>query len=489
MTPEFVPEPKRTTRHIGRSPFYPSPYLLVPVIFGGLAALAAIVGFRLTVYCQQNGLDQTWPLTGWSLIIAGLACLCGYLVVRLLLKPAQGFLEKAKTIPVLSGGQVQAKETSRLDKLEYYQQVFEQVASVLNKVDVRQLFPNIIGESQAMRGLFGQIIKIAPTEATVLIVGESGTGKELAATSIHELSPRKYKPLVKVNCAAIPEGLLESELFGHEKGAFTGATSGKPGRFELADEGTLFLDEIGDMPPTTQAKILRALQEKEFERVGGTRSLKIDVRLIAATNKNLEDMVRAGTFREDLYYRLHVLTLFIPPLRDRSEDIPLLVNHFLKQSPRPIKLSSQALQTLMAYSWPGNVRELKNTLDRAMVMSENGLITDIPVPPGVMAATKREILVDTAAISDSKTVSLDDRMRDLEKAMIIKALEANGGVQVKAAEALGINQRSLWHRIKKYGIDVQAIKATRTDVSSTIIVENPHRRAGDWRSSEGSNDN
>ena len=215
---------------------------------------------------------------------------------------------------------------------------------------------------------------MARTDSTVLISGESGTGKELVASSLYEHSFRQGKPFIKLNCVAIPEGLLESELFGHEKGSFTGATAQKIGKFELADGGTIFLDEIGDMPLATQAKLLRILQEKEFERVGGNQTIRVDVRFIAATNKNLTEMVRQGTFREDLYYRLNVFSIHLPPLRERKEDIPLLAAHILEQMENPVKLSSEGLQILMTNSLPGNIRELQNILERAAVMTDSGMI-------------------------------------------------------------------------------------------------------------------
>ena len=266
--------------------------------------------------------------------------------------------------------------------------MFDQVTSVLSRIDARHFFPEIIGESIAMRGLLSLIMKVAPTDSTVLILGESGTGKELVATSIYQHSPRKDGPFIKLNCAAIPEELLESELFGHEKGAFTGATTFKPGKFDMADGGTIFLDEIGDMPLNLQAKILRVLQEKEFYRVGGSRTIKVDVRFIASTNKNLERMVQEGTFREDLFYRLNVFTLHLPPLRERKEDIPLLVDHFLKSTPKQVEISSVALQLLMGYAWPGNVRELKNVIESAAVIAvTNGYIEPAQLPTKITGAS------------------------------------------------------------------------------------------------------
>lgn len=299
-----------------------------------------------------------------------------------------------------------------------------------------------------MRNILTRIIKVAPTDSTVLISGESGTGKELIASSVYEHSMRKSKPFVKINCVAIPEGLLESELFGHEKGSFTGATEQKKGKFEIADKGTIFLDEIGDMPLATQAKLLRVLQEKEFERVGGTKQIHVDIRLIAATNKNLLEMIKEGKFREDLYFRLNVFSIALPALRDRKEDIIPISSYFLESLPRKAKLSTSALQELIGYSWPGNVRELKNVLEQASILSENGVIELHHLPDDLFK--KQNSFTD--AISDN--MALDAKLELIEKEIIVDALKKTGGIQVKAADILGINQRSLWHRIKKLQIDV-----------------------------------
>jgi transcriptional regulator with PAS, ATPase and Fis domain len=257
---------------------------------------------------------------------------------------------------------------------------------------------------------------------------------------------------VAINCVAIPEGLLESELFGHEKGSFTGATHQKKGKFEMADGGTVFLDEIGDMPMATQAKLLRALQEKEFERVGGTAPIRVDVRFIAATNKNLLQMIQEGRFREDLYFRLNVFSILVPPLRERREDISALTGHFLEAAARPAKLSAAALQVLIGHPWAGNIRELKNVIERASIMSEDGIIDVAHLPETIRQGNQKVFR------SLSADLPIDERMKLLEKEMIIDALKNCGGVQVRAASVLGINQRSLWHRIKKHEIDVNTIK-------------------------------
>jgi transcriptional regulator with PAS, ATPase and Fis domain len=321
-------------------------------------------------------------------------------------------------------------------------------------VDSKELFPQIIGERKLIRSVFKQIKMVAPTDSTVLILGESGTGKELVATSIHEHSGRKDKPFVKINCVAIPQDLLESELFGHEKGAFTGAVARKIGKFEAADGGTVFLDEIGDMPLRLQAKLLRVLQEREFERVGGTKTIQVDIRFIAATNKDLSELIKLGEFRDDLYYRLNVFTCVIPPLRKRKEDIAPLTHHFLSGYSEKISMSKEALQALLAYDWPGNVRELKNCLERAAVLNEEGYILPKHLPGGVSEQASAEELLSSLIAGDN----LDEKLQNLEKNLILQALYQSGGVQVKAATLLGIKERSLWNRIKKHEIDMEKVK-------------------------------
>ncbi len=328
-----------------------------------------------------------------------------------------------------------------------------EVAKLEETLKKKYEFENIIGTSGPMREVFALIRKVASTDSSVIIYGESGTGKELIAQAIHTHSSRKDKPFVKLNCVAIPEGLLESELFGHEKGSFTGAISQKAGKFELANGGTIFLDEIGDMTLPTQAKILRVLQEKEFERVGGTKTIKVDVRVIAATNKNLQKAVEEKTFREDLFFRLNVVPIYLPPLRERKGDIPLLIEHFLKDAREKVKkslrgVSQEALELLMEYPWPGNVRELENCMERAAVITEGDLITKDCLP---LYVTTKE---GAGHVSSESNGSLDSNLAAMEKRLILEALEKAGGVQVKAAKLLGITERSLWHRIKKYNITV-----------------------------------
>jgi two-component system, NtrC family, response regulator HydG len=310
----------------------------------------------------------------------------------------------------------------------------------------------IIGTSEPMRRVFEAMALVAPTEATVLILGESGTGKELVAQAIHANSPRRAGPLITVNCAALPEALLESELFGHERGAFTGATERRLGRFELAHGGTIFLDEIGELTPAAQARLLRVLQAQEFERVGGSKTLKVDVRIIAATNKDLEVAVRAGRFREDLLYRLQVFPLSMPPLRERRDDIPLLAEHFLKRYAERHRrrlrgLTPRALDLFMRYDWPGNVRELEHTIERAVILTRGEYITPEELPPTIRALSS-----DPDAITPQEPpVPVGITLKEVERELIRKTLEHTGGNRTKAAEILGISRATLHNKLREYG--------------------------------------
>lgn len=315
-------------------------------------------------------------------------------------------------------------------------------------------FANIVFQSEKMREVLDAAWRVSQSKATVLLRGESGTGKELIARAIHYHSKRCDKPFISVNCAAIPDTLIESDLFGHEKGAFTGATQAKRGRFEMADGGTLFLDEIGDIPLSTQVKFLRVLQEKRFERVGGGKSITVDVRIIAATNQDLEEAVRKGDFREDLYYRLNVVPIRIPPLRERKEDIPPLVGHFLQvfneENGREVKISNEALDTLLMHAWPGNVRELENCVERMIVMAKNEIIMaeDVPVHIGTDLMCNKP-----AGTSSHKPMeTLDKTVEEIEKDKILEALKRCGFVQARAARQLGITPRQIGYKMKKYGI-------------------------------------
>lgn len=305
--------------------------------------------------------------------------------------------------------------------------------------------PGLIGSGEAMKRVLSLVAKVSASPATVLILGESGTGKELVATAIHHQSDRAGKPLIKMNCSTLPDGLIESELFGHEKGAFTGAIRRKPGRFELADGGTLFLDEIGDLPLPTQSKILRVLQERQFERIGGIRTLSVDVRVIAATNRNLEEEVAAGRFREDLYYRLHVIPIHLPPLRDRKEDIPALVEFFLDRYGKPLsrtlRMSPEAMEALLRYDFPGNIRELENLVERCVTLAAGPMIGLEDLPSRV-----------TGTMETGNPLLLSRVAADAEKSHIVSVLKSTGGVKSRAAELLGISRKTLWEKMNLYGI-------------------------------------
>jgi Nif-specific regulatory protein len=315
-------------------------------------------------------------------------------------------------------------------------------------------FPHIIGNSNPMKHVYEQITQVAKSNATVLLRGESGTGKEMIANAIHYNSLRSKKPLVKINCAALPETLIESELFGHERGAFTGADRLKKGRFELAEGGTLFLDEVGDLPMQTQIKLLRALQEREFERIGGTQTIKANIRLITATNKNLEEAISRGEFREDLYYRLNVFSIFLPPLRERKSDILLLAEHFLEKyeaehNKRIRRISTPAIDMLTSYHFPGNVRELENAIERAVLVCDSNVIHGHHLPP----------TLQTAEVSGTVTdLSLDAAVASFERALIQDALKSNNGNVAKTARVLDTTQRILGYKIKKYGIDTMRFR-------------------------------
>ncbi|MBI1911648.1 MAG: sigma-54-dependent Fis family transcriptional regulator [Deltaproteobacteria bacterium] len=312
----------------------------------------------------------------------------------------------------------------------------------------------IIGQSRKITALKNDIKRVAPANSWVLITGENGTGKELVAKNIQLLSNRSGKPFIEVNCAAIPEDLIESELFGHEKGSFTSAIAQKKGKFDLADKGTIFLDEIGDMSLKTQAKILRILQEKSFERVGGTERITVDVRVIAATNKDLREAITKGTFREDLYYRLNVIPFHVPPLRDRIEDIPLLMGHFLKEFAREMArevmtVTPESMDILVNYSWPGNVRELKNLMERLVIMAPSNVITpdDIPL---YIKGSQQPIHQNTNIFRSNL---LKEARKDFEREFISRKLKEFGGNIARTAEAIGIERSHLYRKIRSYGIE------------------------------------
>jgi two-component system response regulator HydG len=330
--------------------------------------------------------------------------------------------------------------------------------NILQKRRIENLFDasQIVGRSQKMRRVLETVAMVAPTEASVLILGESGTGKELIANALHQGSTRSDKRFIKINCAALPETLLESELFGHERGAFTGAVGRRPGRFELADGGTIFLDEIGEMTPSTQSKLLRVLQEREFEPLGSTKTVKVDIRILSATNKDLKEEVKRGTFREDLFYRLNVVPIQLPPLRERKEDIPLLTEHFLKiyneKNGRHLKgFHPRALDAMMRYSWPGNIRELENVVERAVILTRDEYVSVPELPESIARA------VETPTPSmNSEGIRPGTTIREVEKELILITLEHNDGNRTRSAAELGITRRTLQNKLKEYGLDHHA---------------------------------
>ena len=335
------------------------------------------------------------------------------------------------------------------------QELQREVKQLRAQVVRRYAFHNLIGKSPSMQDIYTKIEQVADSRTTVLIAGESGTGKELVAKALHYNSSRRERPFIALNCAALPETLIESELFGHEKGSFTDATARRVGQFELANTGTLFLDEIGDLSAMTQAKLLRVLQEREFTRVGGVQSIKVDVRIVAATNQNLEELVRKGQFREDLYYRINVIALYLPPLRERGDDIPLLAKHFLakrieEENRPPQEFSKDAVDLLSRYPWPGNVREMENIVEQAFIWSKGSdTITPEHLPPILKNDTRSTSLRDDTLAG---RLSLEKAVMEFEREIILDALKRTNYVQTHAANLLGISRRMLKYRMDTLGI-------------------------------------
>lgn len=376
----------------------------------------------------------------------------GTLSVTRVYNPHITFNEDTRLLSIIGSMIVRTarRRQERLEELETLKQKNMELESQLSSN--KRL--NMIGNSGKMHDVYSLVQMVGKTNSTVLIRGESGVGKELVADAVHEASTRKGKKFIKVNCSALPESLIESELFGHEKGSFTGAESQRKGRFELAEGGTIFLDEIGDIPPSTQVKILRMIQQREFERVGGTQTLRSDVRIIAATNRNLEEMIKSEDFREDLYYRINVFPIYIPSLRERRDDIPPLVDHFIekfnKENHTKIKrITTSALEMLMIYKWPGNIRELENCIERACILSTDNVIHSYNLPPSLQTADSTNTLAKGGMMYTVEQV---------EKQLIREALTSTRGNIAKAAENLSVTERMLGTRLKKYSIDAWRYK-------------------------------
>ncbi len=383
----------------------------------------------------------TVPLVVDRKVVGALSLVLGH-------DPSRDFQRKTSFLKVVGSLFGQAMHVERLIEAER-QRLLDENLKLKRELKGRYELKNIVGHSRPMEELYEQVAQAAPSDTTVLIRGESGTGKELIAHALHYNSPRAGRPFVKVSCAALPESLIESELFGYEPGAFTDARSQKKGRFELADGGTLFLDEVGDLSPATQVKLLRVLQEREFERLGGVAPISVDVRLVTATNRDLDGAMAKGTFREDLFYRLNVFTIFVPPLRDRRTDIPLLADHFVEKYAtrhrRDVRrISTPAIDMLMSYHWPGNVRELENAIERAVLVCDGGVLHAHHLPP----------TLQTAEVSGTlPRQSLGEAIAAFEKDLLLDALKIARGNRAKAARLLRTTERIFGYRLKRHGID------------------------------------
>ena len=380
----------------------------------------------------------------------------GALSADRLFADAVSYEEDVRLLSIIASMIAQAVRLRQVAQQER-QRLMEENTRLQQELKDRFRPSNIIGNSKAMQHVYDLLAQVCNSDATVLIRGESGVGKELVAQAIHYNSPRAQEAFVKVNCAALPETILESELFGHEKGAFTGAIAQRKGRFELAHGGTIFLDEVGDLPTLTQIRLLRVLQEREFERVGGMETIHTDVRVIAATNRDLEKLAADGTFRQDLYYRLNVFPIHVPPLRERKADILLLADHFVerygKASNKSIRrISTPAIDMLTAYHWPGNVRELENCIERAVLVSQDDVIHGHHLPPTLQTAESSGTTHD---------VTLQAALEQLERELLIEALKSARGNRAKAARALGITERIMGLRVAKYGINPRSFRTSR----------------------------
>ena len=377
----------------------------------------------------------------------------GVLIVNLPYNAKRDYVNTQKFLSLVASALLQPIRVDQTRSIER-QRLIDENVMLKQKLQEEFSFHNIIGNSHEMRDVYEKVAQVAGVNTTVLIRGESGTGKELIAQAIHYNSPRADKPYIRVNCAAIPENLIESEFFGHEKGAFTGAVAQKKGRFELANDGTIFLDEIGDLSPMTQVKLLRVLQEQEFERVGGTQTIKVDVRILTATNANLEQLISEGKFRDDLYYRLDVFSIIMPSLRERKTDILLLADHFMlkygRHHGKAVKrISTPAIDMLTAYHWPGNVRELENCIERAVLVCEDQVIHSYHLPP----------TLQTAESSNTQPqMSLADALKNFEKEIIQDALKSTRGNRAKAARLLNTTERIMGYKITNHEIDPSRFK-------------------------------
>jgi transcriptional regulator with PAS, ATPase and Fis domain len=427
-------------------------YFLIPFVSGLLGFLSLVSGSffsKNSIYLYLGG------------IISGIfSGLFTFYILKLFLEPAEKLV---KTLNKKNNFETQSpKKSYEKDQLEEIKKAFFYLENILEADEKNKYFPDIITNSNIMKSELKKALQAAPADVSVFITGESGTGKELVCDAIVSNSKRKNLQFIKINCSAIPQNLVESELFGYSKGAFTGADSNKKGKFLLADNGTIFLDEIGDMPLDVQAKLLRVLENNEINPLGSEKTIKINVRVIAAANKDPETLIKEKKLREDLFYRLSVIMINLPPLRQRKEDIEALSLYFLKNFTDSNSISKSALELLKNYDWPGNIRELKNIIERAGIYSGKNEIKPENLPPEIAGLNQiglgKNLKSDTFDSKSGKSKNLDETMSEIEISIIEKALENNLGIQSKAALELGITQRSLWNRIKKYSIDVSKYK-------------------------------
>ncbi len=394
----------------------------------------------MTAYAEHKSAVEAMKLGAYDYVDKEALNLgAGYITKPFDLGQMRDFIRKA----------IARRETAEIRSRELREEVLE-----------TSLYERIVGRSEPMLRIFEMIERVAPTNANVMIMGESGTGKELVASALHSRSDRRDFPFVPINCAAIPETLMESELFGHMRGAFTGAVQQKKGLFEHAHRGTLFLDEVGELPPSMQSKLLRAIQERSFRRIGGNDDISVDVRIICASKQNLEELMKSGAFRDDLFFRLNVIQISVPPLRERKEDIPTLVRHFLtkfgeKIGKRISRIDGEAMRALLSHDFPGNVRELENILERATIIETKDVISVESLPPNVTKmGTQEEVSIPFYPdLVDGEAISLDEEMDRLEKRMLLKALEKTGGNKTEAAKLLNISFRSMRYRLEKHGIE------------------------------------
>ncbi len=448
-----------------------------PVIHDVLAQLLTSEGYEVEISSSGEEALEKFPSQSFDVILLDLLMpgLDGIETLRRIKR-----IDPAAAVVIITayGSVESAISAMKIGALDYVQKPFkhDDLLVVLEKAlehkrlqdenlrlkdELRQRFgfSNIIGKSQAMKAVFDLIRAAAPTRSTILLQGESGTGKELVAKAIHVNSNRSEAPFITVNSGSLPPDLLESHLFGHVKGAFTGAVALKKGLFEAADKGTIFFDEISSISLETQAKLLRVMQEKEFMRLGGTQTIKVDVRILAATNTDIEELIEQKAFRKDLFYRLNVIKIVVPPLRDRKEDIPLLVKHFIgvyaRENQKEVEgVSEDVLEILDAHSWPGNVRELENLIERAVVLSRSKVITRTSLPPFLLA---RDAVDDDLTIAAEESLDLRDRTQAFQKKIILAALKKTKGVQNKAAGLLGVKATTLNEMIKRLGIDTSNV--------------------------------